>query len=353
MLLRNYWYVAALSDEVGTAPLGRTILGEPIAFYRCESGAIAAIENRCCHRAAPLSRGMVRGNNLECGYHGMTFNSQGICVRIPGQSSIPPSAKVKSYPVVERWRYIWVWIGDRAKADPSTIPDELFRYNQCPGWKAVGEHVYLKADWRLIVENLLDLGHATYLHAKTIGTDLIAQTPVEIADASASGVTVKRWMPDHAAPPFYDKVGGFSERQEKVDRWQFTRFELPSHCYLNVGVASVGSVDRTGEFLSATSHRVRMRILNAITPETETTTHYFWATPRDFALESPEMDALLKTSFHNTVMEDVAMIEDQQKTIAGTNGKLMDISADKGLIAARRIWERASLAPSEGVMVPA
>ncbi|MEO6434700.1 MAG: hypothetical protein ABIP55_02925 [Tepidisphaeraceae bacterium] len=140
---------------------------------------------------------------------------------------------------------------------------------------------------------------------------------------------------------------------QKVDRWQFTRFELPSHCYLNVGVASVGSVDHTGEFMSEPAHRVRMRILNAITPETESTTHYFWATPRDFVLENAEMDALLMTSFHNTVMEDVAMIEDQQKTIVDTAGTLMDIGADKGLVAARRIWERASRVPSASVPLPA
>ena len=176
MFLRNYWYVAATPAEITGAPLARTVLGEPIVLYRAGDGRAVAMEDRCCHRQAPLSLGRVTGNNLRCGYHGMTFNPEGICVAIPGQKTIPTKARVRTYPLVERWRFVWIWMGAPEQADPDAIPDIPF--NTDPDWSFVGGYLNFKCHYQLIVDNLLDLSHETFLHAKTIGSDHIADTPL-------------------------------------------------------------------------------------------------------------------------------------------------------------------------------
>src|SRR5579859_7388912 len=119
--LRNQWYVAAEADEVTRTPLGRLLLGEPVVMFRREDGKAVALEDRCCHRRAPLSKGKVIGDLIECGYHGFTFDASGACVRIPGQDRVPPSIGVKAYPLVEQHGYLWIWMGARAKADPALI----------------------------------------------------------------------------------------------------------------------------------------------------------------------------------------------------------------------------------------
>ena len=123
MFLRNYWYVAATDAEVGRKPLARTILGEPIVFFRTEEGAPVAMEDRCAHRHLPLSMGKLVGDELQCHYHGLRFGTDGRCTRIPGQEQIPRCAKVKTYPVAERYHWIWIWMGDPALADPAKITD--------------------------------------------------------------------------------------------------------------------------------------------------------------------------------------------------------------------------------------
>src|SRR5687768_5599064 len=116
MFLRNYWYAAALASELGERLLSREILGEPIVLYRTSSGNPAALADMCPHRQYPLSRGTLLGDTLRCGYHGLVFDTTGKCVEIPGQTNIPPRARVRSYPVAEKWQWVWVWTGDPALA---------------------------------------------------------------------------------------------------------------------------------------------------------------------------------------------------------------------------------------------
>jgi phenylpropionate dioxygenase-like ring-hydroxylating dioxygenase large terminal subunit len=102
MFLRNSWYVAARSAEVARKPLARILLNEPVALYRKEDGTPVALEDRCCHRQLPLSMGRLEGDELRCGYHGLKFDASGTCVEIPGQTAIPPQARVRAYPLLER-----------------------------------------------------------------------------------------------------------------------------------------------------------------------------------------------------------------------------------------------------------
>ena len=123
MFVRNAWYVAAWDHEVGRSMLRRIILDEPVVLFRTTEGKAVALEDRCCHRQAPLSMGKLVGNIVTCPYHGLQYDPSGACVKIPSQDRVPPSAKVKSYPLVEKNHWLWVWLGDPAKADPKLIED--------------------------------------------------------------------------------------------------------------------------------------------------------------------------------------------------------------------------------------
>ena len=103
--LPNFWYAAGWCSEITTCPIARRILGRPVALFRTESGKAAAFDNCCPHRMAPLSLGTVEGETLRCGYHGLKFDCGGSCIEIPGQTNIPPRARVHSHPLVERWNF--------------------------------------------------------------------------------------------------------------------------------------------------------------------------------------------------------------------------------------------------------
>ena len=264
MFLKNAWYVGAWGTEVGRhSLLRRTLLNEPVVFFREEDGTPVALADKCAHRHAPLSSGKLVGDNIQCPYHGLEYDATGACVRVPGQSKIPPDCRVRSYPVVERYQWIWVWTGDPALANPDEIED--FHWMDDPDWRAKGELLHLKADYRLLVENLLDLSHLSYIHATTLGTDAVAETPMKFERGNRH-VTVTRWVMDSVPPPFFTKAGGFST-DEHVDRWQHITWTPPAFVRLDVGAAKAGTGAENGD----RSQGFTMRNLNAITPETDKT----------------------------------------------------------------------------------
>ncbi len=333
MFMRNCWYVAAWDWEIRRQELfSRTICGAPIVFWRKEDGMPAALEDRCCHRHMPLSHGKLRGSEVECVYHGLAYDADGACIRVPSQKAIPPGAKVRAYPVVERYQWIWIWMGDPALADPGLIED--FHWMDDPAWRAKGERLDLKGNYLLIVENLLDLTHLQFVHSTTLGTAAIAGAPIK-AERRENRVRVTRWMMNHPAPPFFQKAGGFKP-DEAVDRWQIIDFSPPAFVRLDVGAARAGTGAPEGD----RSQGISMRNLNAITPETETTTHYFWAQAHDFQIDDPTVTELIFRQVHTAFLEDLAVIEAQQ-SIIGAYGEALppqiDFNQDAGGIQARRI----------------
>ncbi|MHA1108783.1 MAG: Rieske 2Fe-2S domain-containing protein, partial [Alphaproteobacteria bacterium] len=296
MFLRNFWYVAAGDQEVQRQNLfRRTILDEPVVFYRTEEGAPVALEDRCCHRHMPLSEGILKGNNIECAYHGLTFDPSGACVRIPSQTTIPPEVKIRNYPVVERYHWIWIWMGDPALADPDLIED--YHWTDDPDWRAKGERLDLAGNYLLLVDNLLDLTHLQFIHATTLGTEAIAAAPIK-TEREERMVRVTRWIMDSPAPPFFQRAGGFLPDQN-IDRWQIIEYTPPAFVRLNVG----GAIAGTGALQGDLSQGFTMRNLNAITPETEKTTHYFWAQAHDFKIDDPSVTELLYQQVHTAFLE--------------------------------------------------
>jgi len=332
MFLRNYWYVAAYDHEVSGRPMRRLILGEPVVLYRLEEGTPVALEDRCAHRHLPLSMGKLVGDTLQCHYHGLRYDRSGTCVRVPGQETIPRSARVRSYPVAERYHWLWLWMGDPALADPQTIPD--FHWFDDPAWGARGEYLHVKSNWQLIVDNLLDLTHLAFVHDTTIGNSaLVDQANVKV-QRSQDGVVVTRWMIDAPAPPTFVKAGGFAGN---VDRWQIIDFAPPAFLRLDVGATPTGTGAPEGQRVGG----IGMRNLNAITPETDATSHYFWGQAHNWDVNNRKTTDMLIEQIRTAFLQDVEVFEAQQRNLdVISDPPQTDINADAGVIQARRILDR-------------
>jgi phenylpropionate dioxygenase-like ring-hydroxylating dioxygenase large terminal subunit len=332
MFLRNFWYVAATPEEVQAKPFGRVIMNEPIVFYRTPDGTPVALEDRCAHRHLPLSMGKLVGDRLQCGYHGLQFDKTGQCVRVPGQDLIPPGAKVKSYPVAQRYKWLWIWMGDPALADPDKITD--FHWFDDPKWGAKSAYLHVEANWQLVVDNLLDLTHLAFVHETTIGNMALVEHAAVKVTRGPNNVLVTRWTIDQPAPPTFVKVGNFTTN---VDRWQIIDYVPPAFLRLDVGATPTGTGAPEGRRVGG----IGMRNLNAITPETETTTHYFWGQAHDFQPDNKEMTERIFQQIQTAFYEDVAIFQGQQRSMSRMpDAPQVDINADSGGIQARRIVDR-------------
>jgi vanillate O-demethylase monooxygenase subunit len=326
MFLKNCWYVAAEAREVSRAPLGRVLLGEPVVLYRREDGTPVALEDRCCHRRAPLHKGKLIGDRLQCGYHGFTFDTTGACVAIPGQDRVPPSVGVRGYPVAERHRYVWIWMGEKDKADPAKIPD--FSCNDDPNWAAVGANLHVEANYLLLVENLIDLSHVAFVHSSTIGSteDTNAKLKLERGD---DFVRVTREAPGISCPPSMKSLG-FAP---VVDQTKIITFTPGSNIWIDIPTRDAVPVEGRNEPLQR-----RVMILNAITPETDTSCHYFWVNARDFDQENKTRSEFFLKTVTTAFNEDKDMLEAQQRVISlDPQASTVNVNADWGGVQAMRM----------------
>ena len=344
MFLRNSWYVAAWGNEVGRlAMLRRILLGEPVVLYRRTDGRPVALEDRCCHRHAPLSSGRVRGDNLECGYHGFTYDPSGRCVKIPAQDTIPPNARVRSYPVVERHQFVWIWMGDPALADDGLIED--FHWLDDPAWRFRGERLELRGNYLLLVENLCDLTHLPFVHASSLSATAIPskEGPAETR-REGDAVIVERWTENVPVTSYFRAIAGFP-RDAMVDRWMHLVFTPPAYVRLDIGAALAGSGARSGD----RSKGVTTRNLNAITPETAASSHYFWAQAQNFGIDDPSVAELDFRLTHGAFLEDLKMIAGQQANIdLDPSVPRVNVATDSGGVQARRLVESLIAAEQSG-----
>ena len=332
MFIRNAWYVGAWDHEVGRVMLRRLLLGDPVVFFRREDGVPVALEDRCCHRQAPLSLGKLNGNIVECPYHGLQFDASGACVKVPSQDRIPDSARVKSYPVVERNHWIWIWMGDPAKADPALIED--FHWMDDPDWRFGGSSLHVEANYLLLVENLLDTTHLPFLHPESLGTGAFARSELEVT-REGDRIKVTRWLMDKPPAPFHKRMGGFADGVS-VDRWQIAQFAPPSFVKLDVGSAIAGTGARQGD----RSKGMNMFNLNAITPETEKTSHYFWAQAYNFKLDQRWISDLVRQQVNAAFLQDTAMLSAQQHNMDLGPSPAVNLGQDKAWVAMRQIVAR-------------
>ena len=336
MFLRNCWYVAAETDEVTRDPLGRTICNERIVFWRTEDGRLVAFEDRCCHRRMPLRKGRLIGDRLRCHYHGLEFDTTGVCVHVPGQSTIPPGAQVKTYPVAEKYNWIWIWMGDPAMADESTIIP--FPWRESDDWGDKGTYFHVNADYRLLIDNLLDQSHLAYVHSTTIGTSAIAERANTRTLKTEDSVTVVRWMVGNPPPPTYRLMMGWGPN-DLVDRWAINEFRAPGAVRLLVGAAP-GAAQGEDFGFTDLEHPVPadgfgFHNLNFITPETETTCHYFWSNAYNLKPFTDERTELQFQQVVEAFRQDWEVLEMQQRN--WDDRPIVNTNVDAGWIAARRM----------------
>ncbi|MGE3245841.1 MAG: Rieske 2Fe-2S domain-containing protein [Beijerinckiaceae bacterium] len=333
--VRNAWYVAATSAELGRALLARTFMDEPVVLWRKQDGAPAAIEDRCCHRHLPLSLGVLEGDDIRCGYHGLRFDCSGACVEIPGQPNIPARAKVKSYPVAERWQWVWIWMGDPALADPDKIPDVWWGGHR--EWKmSLYAPVHLACDYRLIADNVLDATHLTYVHASSIGAGSITEVD-PVVEHSDDHVLVARWVLDRPPPPAYAKAGGFAGN---ADRYAAVEFRPPNFCVNFANCYDPGCGGPEGD-TSKSEHKVEFVAISLPTPETATSCHYFFGFSRNFGLDDVEIEAFFSKGMLAVFEEDFVILEAQQKRMTQfPHANQVDIRTDNGPVLARRLLRR-------------
>ena len=342
--LMNTWYVAAWDHElIDGKLLARTILDQPVLLYKGDSGRAVALDNRCCHRGAKLSKGRLEGDCVRCMYHGLKFDPSGKCVQIPGQDVIPAKLGVRSYPVAERDHIVWIWPGDPAKADPALIVD--IPYLRDPAWRGVPDYMHYDADYRLIVDNLSDFAHLAFVHTKTLGgsEEYAFKTKPVSVERLENGFRVERWHMNANPPPFHRKV---TRDDAPIDRRNIGLMYVPGIFFLESLFAPAGSGAEKGDFSKAKQYRN----CQFFTPETSRSTHFFWNYLHDYDLHDPTVGRSLHDSMVQGFLEDKAIIEGQQKVLdRDPDFKMHPIASDGALAHFRRTLERMIEAEKPGL----
>ena len=336
MHIKNAWYVAAMSDEVNEKPLGRTICNYNLVFYRGKEGHVVALEDFCPHRGAALSLGYVKDGELVCGYHGLRMGEDGRTLSMPKQRTDRfPCAR--AFPVIEKHGFIWIWPGDKAQAKASKLP--TIHWADSAQWAYGGGLFHIKCDYRLMIDNLMDLTHETYVHSTSIGQKEIDEAPVKTR-VDGDQIVTERFMPSVTAPPFWQMAMGFQglDPQAIVDRWQVCRFNAPSHIMIDVGVAMAGhgGIDAPPEM------RASSIVVDFITPETDGTMWYFWGMARNFRPDDKALTDEIRAGQRGIFEEDLEVLEAQQRNLDRYPGrKLLKLDIDAGGVLARAFIERA------------
>jgi phenylpropionate dioxygenase-like ring-hydroxylating dioxygenase large terminal subunit len=238
--------------------------------------------------------------------------------------------------VVERHRYVWVWPGDPALADPALIPD--LHVNEHPEWAGDGKTIHVNCSYQLIVDNLMDLTHEQFVHGSSIGHDALSESDFEVTH-DARTVTVTKWMLGIEPPPFWKRnlQDRFPDYEGSVDRWQIIHYTAPSTVAIDVGVAKAGTGAPDGD----RSQGVTGTVINTMTPETDRTCFYLWAFARDWCLDKQVITTRLREGVSGVFFEDEVMLEAQQRGIEANPGyDFYNLNIDAGSMWTRRIVQR-------------
>jgi phenylpropionate dioxygenase-like ring-hydroxylating dioxygenase large terminal subunit len=336
MFLKNCWYVAAWSHEIGeTNLLARRILGEPLVLFRLENGTVTALVDRCPHRHAPLSKGRLENHQLRCMYHGLLFDGTGRCVEIPAQDRIGGYLKARSFPVIERDKYIWIWMGEAALADPSKIPDA--HWQDDAEWRYKPGYIhYPSASYQLIMDNLLDFSHLGFVHENTLGGGRASAEVNAAIEKFDWGLRITRKYGNVPQPGF---VKAFIAFEGLCDRWQIYEWRIAGNMLImNSGLAPAGSGALDGHIVP---QACVLQSVQSLTPETERSTHYFYMQAHESKANNPAIADELHRQLGIAFAEDKAIIEAQQKVIDEfPNEPFGGIAADFALNQGRALLQR-------------
>ena len=336
--LRNAWYVAAWSDDLAEEQLlGRTILKQPVVLYRKADGSVAALEDRCPHRFAPLHMGkVIRGDRVQCPYHGLEFDASGACVLNPhGTKNIPPRARVQSYPVTEKHKAIWIWMGSE-RPDESKVPDFSVLDNVPEMHATKRDRITIRANYELIIDNLLDLSHTSYLHDGILGNSDTVESEITV-EREVDDVIVSRHAPNATAPGLFAIL--MPSLPDRVDKFTRMRWMPPSNLRLITGICRTGALPESGTGYHA---------IHMLTPESDRTTHYFFTAVRfnvmttDDALNAQIQQKISTTRRFAFEEQDAPVIEAQQELIerAQTPVDPLILAIDVGPVRYKQILQK-------------
>lgn len=336
---RNAWYPLTWSRNVLRTLACHRLLGSDLVVYRSEAGEPIALDDMCPHRLAPLSMGKLKGDAVECGYHGMTFGPNGRCIRIPGQTMIPANARVSSYPLHEKMGLVWIWPGDPDRADPALIYD-LPQYDQ-PDWHAAhGDALRIEANYLNLADNLCDPAHVSFVHLSTLGNSASEEIPVEHT-FSDNGVLVWRWIKDGPPIPLFAKYGNF---RGNVDRWHYYDYVAPCSAVIDFGSADAHAISDPEE----RDGGLRIFACHFITPVDDHTCIDHWLHVRNFAIDDTDVDQRLHADFRIAFNEDKEILERIEAVErARPDAKRIRLGIDAAPQRMRRIVERMAAGDAE------
>ena len=301
--LRNCWYMAAWTDELSDQGLARTFLDEPVLLYRDVAGDPHALFDRCPHRFAPLSLGDISHGVVTCRYHGLAFDGSGTCVRNP-HGTVTRALSTRSYPVAEAHRALWIWMGDPSLADRSAIRDLSF-LSAAPNTAFNKGYVLGRGNYQLFVDNILDLSHTDYLHPDTLGGGSVTRARAQVEEQGDAVISIKWHSFDDVPPPLV--ATKLPPGIERADSWTEVEWTAPGVMKLVNGAVPAGH-PREGA-----SNSINVHIM---TPETRRTTHYFFASTRDYAVDDAALNEQIRQlRAHIFSTEDEPMIAAQQARI--------------------------------------
>jgi len=330
--LKNAWYVAAWGAEVeGGKLLARRLLDEPVLVYRDPGGRVHALADRCPHRFAPLSMGRLTDGVVQCRYHGLRFDGSGTCVHNP-HGPVPRAARVRSFPVVEQYSAIWIWMGDPAQADHHKIPG--FDFLVPEEWYVGTGYMAINGGFELEIDNLLDLSHIEFLHP-LFASEAVSRGEIK---CSQEGDTVwsRRDIRNDRPPPFIYEAFNIPPGS-LVDRWLDVRWNAPASMALWTGGVAAGRARTEG---------INVPSAHLFTPESATRTHYFYAISFPGALGpagevmAKENVQVLRQPFEE---EDKPIIEAVARSMGDADLWSLDpvlLRGDEAAVRARRILEK-------------
>ena len=333
MFIRNSWYAAGWSVEYGQGLHARKILGDDVVIYRTGDGNPVALEDACPHRKLPLSKGNLKHDCIECGYHGLTFDGAGRCVAAPTQQeTIPRRAKVHSYPVEDRWGMLWIWMGDPDRADA----DEIFHIENFdnPSWgKTRCGSMDIACNYLYITDNLLDPSHVAWVHVSSFAGAGTEDQPLNI-DVQENSVLVSRWVNDRPPPPYYAELLAF---EGNCDRKQHYECRLPAIAINKSIFTPVGS----GGDDQPLHEKAFVNIsYNFMTPVDETHSRYFWFQHRNTAPENEEISEKMFAGATMAFKEDRDVLVEVQKGMDNMKTPNLNLKLDLGAARFRNMVDK-------------
>jgi vanillate O-demethylase monooxygenase subunit len=320
---KKCWYAAACSDEVEASPLGRRLLGESIVLWRGGDGRVVAFDDRCAHRAFPLSHSTVQGDRLVCGYHGCTYDAEGRCTYTPAQPKVPTGMKVKAYPVLEQPPFVWIWLGAPSAAAGSRPPH--VKWVNDPAWATFPDTWRVNANYMMVHEHYLDFSYATVLHRQDVPAEISSMPAFNDVEVTETTVSYIRHLPDAELTDWEADATGL-DRQLPYKRRESGTFVSPA------------MHRQYWEIKAADSRLYTTTRTHAITPETETSTHVFMQASRDYELDNEAVTSRLMTFLGEVSRRDTAILE-MASAHSGYDGWRggVEFQADAAALRARRI----------------